>query len=550
MSLRPLWLLLLLRARVTARTLVRKPSVLGGMGIALFVFGPAALAAARDASRQFAELPPERVPAFLGVLLLTLQGVWLLLLLLPGGWATLGRAVPPSLVKPMPARPWHVAGAAALGALLDLPLLFALPTLWAVFRNYSVAGGAAAVFTAALLVALLLQTAAAGQVLEQGAALLARGRRSSAWAVLVAALALGVYFGLPPALAATTEKPSVTAVLKQAPAPAPVAEQQPSAAIERVVRWLPSGIAAMGLQEAERGRILAAAGYLLALAALAVGTLAGAAQLLQLVWTREATAGAATRQGWRPPRPDTATIPEPPTAWQQVRAVAAHEWRGLTRAPQAHLGLRTPASLLLAVFLAWIAPDLGADSVRNMWDLLGMGVMLYAALWQVQLLCDRFGNEAGTARLLLGFPVARTHLIAGRNLALGGLLLLVDGLVIAGLCLVAEKPHLIVPFLLWLPATVVALTAAGNVVSVMAPFPIAKRGEKFEWEPEKSLAFLYVLLGLSVWALLWPLTLLPLWAQPLAGAAVLAALYAGSLFLAARVLARREPQIIRMLDGR
>jgi len=561
MNARAILLLLRLRALAARRSLRENPAALVGTAIATFVFGPASVAAAAGMRRTLDDLPPDRIAGFLALTLLAVQGVWLLLHLLPGGLATIGRSVPTALLKTLPVRPSEAITAAGLGSLFDLPLLFAFPVLFVAVRWAAGSGmGPAGATVASVLVALfLLQTAALGQLVEQAGALLARRKRSYTWAVLAACLGFGIYFGLPPALASSLEPPAPAFTPALSPAPREAANDSGSAFTAATA--LPAGFAASGLRAAAAGEVLPVlldcALLLLSVAA----TLAAAAQILRIAWTREATGGGGLLRT-RTARTGAfiAAGATQATPWGQVRAVAAHEWRSLTRNPGAHLTLRSPASLLLTVAVAWMAPDLGADALRNMWDLVGMGAILYAVLWQVQLLCNRFGNDAGTGTLLLGLPVPRARLIAGRNLALGALLLLLDIPVATGLCLVAQKPHLIPVFVGWLPPILLALTAFGNVVSVVSAFPIPKRGTRFSREPERSLMFVYVALGFAVWAAaVAPVSALLSTGRAMAGgegivaalvpaALWLIAFYAACLHLSARLLGAREPEIIRRLD--
>lgn len=551
-----IWLLVRLRWKTALRTYARDSSALMGAAIGLFVFGPAAFAAAASCRAEFARLDAAHAAPLLLVVLVAVQAVWLLLLLLPGaagagggGLAALGQAVPASVLRPFPVRPWQVVLAGALGALFDLPLLFALPVLGAVAGRFG-QGPLGAPMVVLLLAAFAFQTAALAQLIEQAWALFARRRRSTAWMGLLAALVVGVWFGLPSAFAAVTTKPQEEWLVRLRAAthrPAP-AEAAPDAPLWAQV--LPSGVAAQGVAAAERREWPAALGALALTAGLAGGAVFGAARLQQAAATREASGSSRRRVSRSAPAADSPTAATP---WSQVRAAAVTEWLNLTRSPGAHLPLRWPATLLLTVFFGWMAPNLDPRfPYENMRDLAGMGGLLYVALWQMQLLTDRFGNEAGTASLLFSTPAPRARLLMGRNLALGALLLAVDGALVALMCASARAPHRIGPMLLWLPAVLAVLTAAGNVVSVLSPFPIPKKGERFAAEPDRSLMFLYPLLGAGAWLALWParalLAALPAPAAWLLVFAYAAGLYALSPYVAARLLAGRELRLVRILD--
>jgi hypothetical protein len=403
-----------------------------------------------------------------------------------------------------------------------------------------------------------VQTAVFAQLFVQAGALLSRRRRSTAWLGLVGALSMGVWFGLPSAFAAVTEVGKPDEAWEQRLRPAAVVPTKP--AEPPVPMWAsltPAAVTAEGIAAAAEGRPGSAAGSFLLSCVLALVALAGAARLYHAAAVREATSGGAGRA--RSARASAAARPEAAGAWGQVRAAAVAEFLNLTRDPAAHVPLRWPAALLFAVFFGWMAPNLDPRfPYENMRDLSGMGGLLYVLLWQMQLLTDRFGNDAGTAGLLFSFPAPRVRMLLGRNIALGGLLLLVDGCLMALMCAVAGAPRSILPMLLWLPAILLVLTALGNVVSAMSPFPIRKRGERFSAEPDRSLAFLYVLVGVATWALLWPLG----WAVSSAQAAgPLAGRRRGSSrrrlrhralrrdsLVAARLLGRREARTVRILD--
>jgi hypothetical protein len=99
----------------------------------------------------------------------------------------------------------------------------------------------------------------------------------------------------------------------------------------------------------------------------------------------------------------------------------------------------------------------------------------------------------------------------------------------------------------------VLMTALGNVASVCLPFPIRRRGERHQAEPERSVALLYVALGFATAALLWPVHYLAdrlsWWVAGPVASACLSGLYLGSLRLSERLLLRRERRLARLLDG-
>jgi hypothetical protein len=560
-------LLLRLRGVVARRTLMRGGAARPvGLALALFLLVPASGAAGAEVTRALAR---ERTDAgaviLLALVLCAIQGVWIAARLAPDGMLTLGRGLPVGTLRPYPVRSLYVALTEAAGSLIDLPLFVALPVLAAVARF--VGSGAVSLLVAVAALALLLaQTAALAQVLEHAAALALRRRvRTLLIPVAGALLALSlVYAYARPAEAATnTTTPRLWHPRNSLSASKTVPARTAATDTRRWALWSPAGLAARSLGEARKNHLGAALLPLAGLAGVTVLTFGAAGGLLGASIGRVGEGGGGTRYPRRllPSRAyrDDTAEDRLPSALVQTATVAALEWRSLVRAPQSHLPLRGPAALLFTLVFGWMAPDLGGDSLVNLRDALGMGSILYALLWQIQLLCGRFGTEAGTAALIFGLPVNRRHLIIGKNVALLGLLLVADGAAVALLCGVARAPHLLLPMLLWLPAVLLTATALGNPLSVLLPFPIPRRGETFRAEPGRGVAFLYIGAGFAVWGLLWPVQAGLGFARgvgPTATVAVLcgaalwvSALYAGSVVLTERLLRKREQRLVGVLDG-
>jgi hypothetical protein len=528
------WLLIRLRLRLAVRTLSRNPTAVIGSTFALLVLTPAAVAAGGLCQQRFASLPPPRDALFLRSVLLTAQALWLLLLL-PAAGVALGRDLPSSVLRPFPLRRGQAVIADALGALFDLPTLLAIPLFVAVVRHFD--GHSSPVGMALVQVALILfclQTVALWRFMVEGASYLSRRFRGAAMPLL-ALLLLTVCLStcLPYAFAATAVSSRSAQQVAADPIP--------------LLNLTPVGFVAAVIEAAHRGAWGAAILHLAAVLAIGAGLLAGADSL-------HAAAERATEQRSNSRSYHRSLAPEWSTpALSQIAAAIGAEWRCLTRDPGSHLPLRAPAMLLLICFFGWISPNLGNDPFLNLRDLLGMGGLLYILLWQVQLLCNRFGNEAGTAQLLFGFPTPRRYLLAGRNFSLAALLIPLDGALVIGLCVSAHAAHFIGPLLGWGAMALVVVTALGNVASACLPFPIRRQGERYQAEPERSVAFVYVALGFATAALLWPVHYLAdrlsWWvASPLA-TLYLSGMYLGCLHLAEWLLAQRERRLARLLDG-
>lgn len=172
-----------------------------------------------------------------------------------------------------------------------------------------------------------------------------------------------------------------------------------------------------------------------------------------------------------------------------LRALLIAGLRLLLRAPQTYLPLRKPASLLMLCCFAFLAPDMSKSPLYNLKEYLGIGGILFTLLWQLQFLCNRFGNETGTSdnrstvALLFGFSISRRVMLFGKNLALLLLLLLLDAPMLAVLALVADAPGQIPNLLLWLPMILLTLTTLGNLVTARFPFPIAHTARNLGQEP-------------------------------------------------------------------
>ena len=512
-------LLLTLRWKLAARAQARSSVTQIGVALALVAFMPAANAAGGVCYQRLQALPAEQSPDALVGVLQGMQGVWLALLLIAGAAGlTLSRPLPTNPLRLLPVRPIRTIGAAAIGSLFDLPLLLALPLLVAVARVFGEKQPLALAGIGVALTAFSVQTAASAQLLTQGGVWL---RRQPVQRSLPPLLALGAALG---------------------------------AACALLPHLSPPGMAADAVVAAGRGHWGAGLLFLALQILVTAGWLWGAARLLAAnqgiadgaggwpSWGAQRSTGSATfdRAGW----------------WgNDALFVAQSEWRLLVRDPGRHLALRWPAVMLLFGSFAWLAPDLGGDYLRNAIDLPAMGGVLYIVLWQLQLLCDRFGTESGTAALLFGFPISRRALILGRNLALLALLLLVDSLAFT-LAFAAAQPAtwIMLSIAAWLLPILLMVTAIGNVTSILRPFPLFARGERFMQEPEISGATTYLLTIVAAAGLIWGAGAVtdgaPPFAGPALGLVLAAAVYAASLPLTERLLRTREARLVRLLDGR
>ncbi len=558
----PVRLLIGLRWRLTLRALQRPP-VLVGVLLALAVLAPGALAVARTYRAQF-ETPPATAAGREVALRGLLAGIYAAWLLVLSRGVAVGREVEPDRLRAYPVRSFQIALGATVAALLDVPLLLALPALGAILASFGRGAAISVLFVAATLILFLVQTAALGQVLTHVVGLILRPQRVVPLLVLLVPLLGAACYAM--SSSKTTPISPLPFVSRKNP-PRARTTTEPAQNAQTLARWSPPGLAANAIASAGARRYAAATGLLIALALTTLATLGAAAGLLEAAAAKRQEGSGGAQKAARPARAatrrertNTITAGRP---WDVVTAVALQEIKGFARDPFALAALRQPASLLLLFAFAWIQPNLGPDAARNVRDLLCLGALFYVALWQMQWLCNRLGGDGGPAALmLLRYPAPRPLLLAGKNLALGGLLLGLDGAGLALLCAWAHAaPVLLATLLGWLVPTLVVLTALGNLVSTWQPFALG-RGEGANGPgPDRALAFVYVGVGLAAAALLAPIRWLLAWGANAAGPGsggwwmalplifvYLSGVYLACLRVAARTLARRETHILRYLE--
>ena len=262
------------------------------------------------------------------------------------------------------------------------------------------------------------------------------------------------------------------------------------------------------------------------------------------------TNGEKTRRK-RVANPADSAISTPQSPFQQTIAVVQTELTLLLRQPQTYLKLSEPAGLILICFMALLAPDMGKDPVYNVKELLGIGGICFNLIWQVQLFCNRFGSESGTATFLFSSSVPRLRLLLGKNIALFILLILIDSAAIPGLMMVAEAPQNTLSFLLWLPVVLIILTSFGNLLSIEQPYAISRRIGTPKRPLPDVLGFAYVLVAVATGTLIWGLQALIAkfglvgW---IGSVVVVISLYLGTLQYSAKRLQRIEGAFIGQLD--
>lgn len=513
--------LLSLRFHITRRGIERSPAAQAASLLALVLVCPAAFQVGGRAGRLLASAPAQSFSTVCSaLLLLTLLYVTLLL----AGSAGLGGVMEPppeTVLRALPVPRGATLLADAVSLALSFPTLFFVAAMVPMAKPGTNAMPLVLLGAFALCLALLL-----GRV---GSLIVKRGRAG----FIVAGASLILFAGL---VLRATPAAALSSVLEEKKPPVRLPWDPPAPsppAVPTVLRFMPPGLVAQYLTGSGNPAFA-----LLALAATFAATATGTI-LLDRANERVEPASDA-----KPNRAHTA----PRSAGPVVT-----EARLLLRNPAAHTRLRGPASLLLTIGYAWIAPNLGRDAVRNLADLLGMGITLYLAIWQIQFVCNRFGSEAGSAATLFSLPRERWRILLAKNLALFALLFVLDGAALSGFAVIAGNPSLIPTLLFALVPILALLTALGNVISVLSPFPLPRKMERFEREPERSLLFVYGVIAVGTWLLFLPVLMLgERWGVMGygLGAGYVIGIYAASVALVTKLLSpAHEQRLISLLDG-
>lgn len=542
--LKPIGLLLAIRRRAAMHEFSENPGAYMARGFLAVGLALAAGVMGLHESSVWQYAPPATAVASLQRLLAEMQAFWIAGLLAPGAISLLGRTPPEETLRSYSLQPKQRLAAEMMALLIDTPTAIAILLLAPFVAGRLICGAGLEAAAAAIASALLaLQTAAFALLLRRFSG--AVWRRLRGWAQIPAMTALfliALTAFVPPAFA------SLITARESGARPA-----SPDWSIRMSLRpgvLLPTEAAADLISEVRLGHGGAACLHLLAVAGYAGVTLGGTA----LTFREGANARALRLPTRRPAAVRRSAISSERTGlWAQFAALATYELRLLFRSPNTYLPLRQPAALLLVGTMAFLAPDMHAkDPVYNLKELLGLAGVLYNVLWQIQLLCNRFGSENQTATLLFSLSVPRWMLIVGKNFALLAALLVLDSAALSGLMLVAERTQFLGTALLILALVLPMLTAIGNIFSVVAPFCIARSEAGRSLAVPDTLSVGYILAGVCsgflVW-LIWPRLSagIPGWC----GVALLwAALYSGSVYAAALILRRSEARLIARLDGR
>ncbi len=548
-DLQPLRVLFWLKWVLMLRGYRRSPSAWIGALAMLGILLPITLGIAAFCALGYLVLAPPLNGHALRAALLSIYAFWVMMPLL--GHA-LGESYDITRLFVYPLTMRQIVTGAIVGSLLDLPTLFLLPALLAVFVGFTHDLPSFLVIFAATGLFLFHTLALSQAVLLAGSGLL-QNRRFRDAAILGVSLLWIVYYVSTQALMGTGQGRHVN-ILRLTRAP-----------LWSAVSWLPPGWAARAVIASESGDYALALACLLALAAATVATIWAASWFVGKVYRGETIFRdrAGRERGVSVP---TAVIPDPqsaPPAFLRLtlppvlQAVLDKETRYLWRDPYFKIAL----SNLVYVLFVGVFAILRLRRDAHL-EILGSGLIWVMTggvlLTEMHLVCNLFGTEGGAAALLFQTPAPRRQILMGKNLTLFTALSLINLVAITVLSAAAEALGWFGLLFCWMEIALTVFIALGNLVSIYFPYRMAMRGWRVRQASASrgcGYAFIYLSVMLVALVLLLPVLaglILPMfwfttrWLALTVPLSVLyaALLYALSLRIAAPLLRQRELDII------
>ena len=545
---RPPYLRLLfwLKAKLVWRTYTRHTSALVGLlAIGLFL-APVSLLAGFGCYAGFTRLPPPYAAHLLRAVLLAAYVLWLASPIV--GYAVM-EDYDISKLLPYPLTPRQILTGVVLGSALDAGVLLLLPALLAVIAGFG-AHLLPAVLTVLALAAFLCHTIALSHGLGLAAAGILRSRRGrDLLIVLMPLLWIAFYIGSQ-VLSRRAAHYDWRAFL--------------GGHFWQTMGYLPPGLTARAIGAARSGHYPAACGLVLGLGALALVSLWLAGWLVHLVYTGDRTESAPRRREGAGPRPRAAPRRPGLSRWLPpvVEAVASKEIRYLRRDPAFKFLAMQIIYLVAVIAIGAIYPWQGRHApVRLPSPALLWGWSSGLVVMESQLVFNIFGVEAGAAPLLFLSPGPRRQILMGKNLVQWAVLCAVNLPVLVVSTAVLKRWDQLAPLAVWAVLATAVFIAAGNLVSVWLPYPLAARAGTVRRRSASrgagySLLHLLAISVTSVFALpvLGALLLPALWVDPrwLLVTVPLATAYTAfgyllTLHLAEQDLTAREVEVIERL---
>ena len=455
----------------------------------------------------------------------------------------------------------HIFAGQIAGTLLDRPTILLLPTFAAILYGFA-HGVFSAVIDIIALALFLLHTLALSQAILMAGAGLFQSRKFRDTAVIVFPL-IWIFYYLR-FVVARQARPEQWTAFVHSPA-------------WDLVNYLPQGLAARAIFEADSGHVLASCLYLAALAAITYGTFVLAGYLLQKVYAGDTASAPMSVPAASKPldsvpaaqpagvRSSVTTVRSWLPGWlpQVVRTVADKEFRYLARDPYYKMVLVNLLwPLLLPIFLALKGSSgQGYDSgpYQQTWFIwMGPAMMTFS---QMQLCYNIFGTEGGAVSLLFLFPASRRQIVIGKNLFHFLVLSMFNLAMTIIVFVLSRDPALTALLFYWMELSLLINLSFGNLFSLYFPMRLVMRGWRVQ-NRTSGHGCLFFVIYLTVWfaslilfvpvvaALAVPMA--HLFGAPIAWLAVslpfgllyVVGIYLFSLYLTVMLLPRREDVIV------
>jgi hypothetical protein len=538
-----------LKWKLTLRGYQRSSTAAVGALIGIFLILPAMGAVGFVSYLGFVNMPPPYPQHLLRAALLGIYFFWILSPLM--GFAVNETFdVTKLFVYPISIRQLLLGSIA--GSLVDFPVLFLMPVLFAAFLGFA-GGGEGAILTATTLVLFLAHTLALGQSIVLATSGILRSRRYRDLLMVLVPLVWIVYYVVSEMMRRGSIEVDWHRVLDS-----PYWE---------AASYLPPGMAARAVVAANQGEPLTALGWCAVLAGLTAATVWLAAFVIQRVYAGETESGKGRSKTSGPGgdrsggKLEVLTEPRPlglklsPAA----QAVYTKELRYMARDPSYKAAfMNLLYTLVIAVFM--VIPRQG----RNLpGSIMVWPASMIVLMSEVRFFFNIFGTEGAAAPLFFLFPAPRRDILVGKVIAYFLVATVLNVALAAALCAIsgtiAELPYI----LFWMVAATLFFLAIGGVLSVVAPLQVVARGRKVRQASAGqgcALGFLYMAVSLGSFIALAPVlaaVFVPrLWVPrpwlfatlPLALAYVAGAAYI-SLNISERMLMRRELDLTRKLAG-
>jgi ABC-2 type transport system permease protein len=385
---------------------------------------------------------------------LLLTAIWLFWLIFPLVGFSLNQSYDLTRLFIYPLRRVTIFVGNVIGCFLDPTLLVVVPAFIAVayFHSATSATGALIVLALALFLA---HTIALSQAVLWALLNVLRSRRVRDWAILLAPLVAVAIYMAPHLLLPSTSGPDILQTVVQW-------------RLSRYLRFTPMGVTAEAIGMAARARWWYSAGYLAASTAYLAAALALGAYVLGRLHSGEIGASPAREasradSGRRPLLQRLATTP--------LAALAIKEIRYYWREPRYKSTFIAPIfPLIFIVGNAIIRRGLGP--VHGVTLAAAFVLFGFSSLFQ-----NVFGVDREGLRLLFATPCPREDILIGKNIAPVFVAWITSSVTAAIAGFILGDPYLAGAYVPFILATVIVFAAVGNVVSILFPVRLARRGE-------------------------------------------------------------------------